>query len=98
MSVTNGKPFAVTTQQANAKWGGCGDPLHCSLCGHVFVPDEIARFVYANGTAGAGCGNFFTCVSCDGEDVLNRGIVNFRAATESARRWGVYGPDWPQHI
>ena len=89
---TKEKPFVVTEQQVKLKWSGAG--LKCALCGHKFVAGDTARWVYANSTPGAGCGNFFTCPACDGPDVLTRGIASFNQATELAKRWGIYGPDW----
>lgn len=72
--------------------------FHCSLCGHVFVAGDAARWIYANGTPGVCTGNFFVCRSCDGDDetVLRRAKDDFSSAVEAAKRWGIYGPDW-QH-
>lgn len=92
MSFLDGKPWTVTQEHVKLKWGGSG--LQCSLCGHKFKAGDVARFVFANGTPDACCGNFFTCVGCDGPDVLQRGIQDHKNACAGAKRWGIYGPDW----
>jgi hypothetical protein len=87
-SFTNGKPWRVTQEQANSKrWAGVG--LACSLCGHKFTAGDVARWVYANSTPEAHCGNFFVCVGCDGPDVLKRGIADFEKTYAAAKRWGI---------
>jgi hypothetical protein len=91
-SFLSGKPWMVSADDVKRKWGGMG--LKCPLCGRKFKAGDVARFVFANGTKAAQCGNFFTCDACDGEDVFQRAIDDFNAAREGAIRWGIYGPDW----
>jgi len=69
----------------------------CALCDKVFEDGDLFRFVYANGTANAHCGNFFVCDKCDGPDVLERGIENYKLAVAGAKRWNIYGPDWMKY-
>lgn len=68
---TNQKRFVVTEEQVKQKWGDDGKGLKCGICGHRFVANDGARWVYANGNTPSYC-NFFTCDSCDGPDVLER--------------------------
>jgi hypothetical protein len=93
MSFTNQKPLEVTPEQHRA-FTRLKKRFGCALCNHVFNVGDIARFVYANGTKDAHCGNFFVCKECDSGDVLEKGIENFKIAQEGAIRWGIYGPDW----
>jgi len=91
MSFTDQKPFVVTEEQTKVHWGG---GFWCKLCGHRFKAGDTARWVYANSTPGAGCGNFMVCDKCDGPDVLKRGIADHKAMVNGCKRWGMYAPDW----
>ena len=98
MSFTDQKPFVLTKEQHKQRWG-CRNKdgrLRCNLCGHKFEVGETARWVYANGEGGNGSGNFFTCESCDGDDVLEKGRESFTKAQTLAKNWGVFGPDWQE--
>jgi len=66
----------------------------CKMCGVQFKAGSIKRWIYANGTHGACTGNFFVCGDCDSDDVLIRAIADYDKMKESARRWGMWGPDW----
>jgi len=96
MSFLDQKPFELTEKLFKARWGTRRKDgrLQCNLCGYLFEVGETARFVYANGSEGNGSGNFFTCVTCDGPDVLDRGKALFEEARRLAKNWGIYGPDW----
>ena len=61
----------------------------CTLCGKIFKAGDTKRWVYAN-DSGVGCGNFFVCGNCDGEDVLERGIADFKKMQEAVKRWQWY--------
>lgn len=67
MSFTDGKPWVVTDKDCRAKWGGAdnGKRFRCYLCGHKFVPGDVARWQYTNDTPDAG-GNPMVCKDCDG--------------------------------
>ncbi len=86
MSFTDQRPFTATADQVKMKWGG---GFHCKLCGHKFGEGDVVRWVYANGTPGAGCRNFLVCHGCDGPDVLERGAEDFRRVVAGAKRWGI---------
>lgn len=86
MSFTDQKPFEVTADDLRRRWGS---GFKCKLCGHEFVLGDTVRWVYANGTPGAQCGNFLVCFGCDGENVLQRGIDDFQATFKAAKRWGI---------
>jgi len=85
-SFTNQQPFVATEQQVKMRWGG---GFKCKLCGHAFAAGDTVRWVYANGTPGAQCGNFLVCQKCDGPDVLERAIAEFKATYAAAKRWGI---------
>ena len=68
---TNQKRFVATKKDCAAKWPMEGEGFKCGLCGHRFTVGEGVRWVYANGNTPS-YRNFFTCDSCDGEDVLER--------------------------
>lgn len=69
----------------------------CVLCGHVFIPGDTARWIYAN-FAGSpvNCGNFFVCQSCDAADeiILQCAKIGYEDAVKKAKQWNIYGPDW----
>lgn len=90
MSFTDQKPFRVA-QEHVVGFTRHRKPWCCSLCGHVFAAGDIARWVYANSTPGLGCGNFFVCPKCDGEngEVLERAKANFQQAIAASKRWGI---------
>ena len=93
MSFTDQKPFVVNQKTFDA-YARIKKPFNCSLCGHKFAVGDKARWVYANSTKDARCGNFFVCADCDGDGVLQRGIESHKLATKLAIQWGIYGPDW----
>ena len=96
MSFTNQQPFSVTNNDISGFTGGRRS-FNCSLCGHVFVVGDVARWVYANfADSPVRCGNFFVCQNCDGDtaDVLQCAKLSFEETVKTAKRWGVYGPDW----
>jgi len=64
---TNCKPFIVTVADIKKPWSGGQDGKYfrCYLCGHKFVPGDVARWEYTNNTPGAG-GNPMVCQRCDG--------------------------------
>lgn len=66
----------------------------CALCGCEFKEGDPHKWIYANSTPHAGCGNFMICEKCDGPDALQRGIESCKQATKMAKQWGLYGPDW----
>lgn len=74
MSFTDQQPFVVTEADLTRPWNGKrdGSRFRCYLCLRKFVPGDVARWQYANGTKGQSFGNFFTCAACDGPDVLDR--------------------------
>ncbi len=75
MSFTDQKPFTVTKEILNYKWGGRSNGKHfkCYMCGHKFKIGDIVRWVYTNDMKGAG-GNPLVCEKCDGsnEDVRQK--------------------------
>lgn len=63
---TNGKPFIVTAEQCQAKWGG-GDrdwKLRCYLCRTEASEGDTFRWVYMNSSTPSP-GNFMVCRTCD---------------------------------
>ena len=95
---TDQKPFVAFAADVQA-FNKHGRTWQCSLCGHVFVAGDVARWIYANGTKGLTCGNFFVCARCDGPDseVLERAGANFDAALSGAKRWRLVAsvpPGW----
>ncbi len=79
MSFTDQLPHQITQDDIDSsKRLVKHDPrqeLRCYLCGIEFVLGDTRRWIYANGTKenpGHGCGNFFVCVKCDGDDVLTK--------------------------
>jgi hypothetical protein len=97
MSFTNRKPFVVTEEQTKQRWGG---GFWCRCCGSKFQAGDTVRWIYANGTKGAGTGNFFVCSACDGEDseVIERAKESYHLAVKLAKQWDIYGPDWQKDI
>jgi hypothetical protein len=81
------KPHVATDRDMHLPWGGAG--FQCSLCGHRFRAGDTYRFVFANATKNARMGNFFVCLGCDGEDVLDRAILDYDKVVGGARRWGI---------
>lgn len=80
MGWIDGKPLQVTEAHLKTNWSGYRDgrKFRCGLCGHRFQLGDTFRFVMANiNGSPTKYGNFFTCASCDGDDVLQR-----RAAME----------------
>ena len=77
MSFTDGKPWVVTKEDVEAKWGTREHHLRCLLCGYLFKNGDVCRFVYANfANSPFNYGNFFTCTGCDGPDVLDRATLH----------------------
>lgn len=98
MSFTDGKQFEVDQERRDAHTRH-RKRFGCSLCGHDFKVGDSARWIYANGTTGAGTGNFFVCASCDvglNSDIIERAKASLAEATRLAKQWGIYGPDWEQ--
>lgn len=89
----NGEPFTVTEEQTKLRWGS---GFNCKLCGENFHTGTVARWIYANGTPGAGTGNFFVCANCDGPNdlIITKAKESLRLAIALATRWNIYGPDW----
>ena len=97
MSFTDGKPHIATEKEvASFKRVNKRTRLRCSLCNVIFEPGMTYRFIYANGTPNAHCGNFFVCEKCDGPDVLQKAIIDYNQAVELSKKWGIYGPDWQE--
>ena len=69
MSFTDQKPRIATLEDTKLAWSGApnGKRFRCYLCNHKFQVGDIYRFVY--NPKGI---NIFTCVQCDGDDVLER--------------------------
>ena len=88
MSFTDRKAF-VLTEDVRVDFKRTRKRFHCKLCGHEFHSGDVLRWIYANGTADLGCGNFFVCAGCDGEDseVLKRAKGSFSKALRLARQW-----------
>lgn len=83
MSFTDGKPMVCTERDCKAPWAGVkgGSAFRCRLCGHRFVPGDVARFVFANGRdSKSRYGNFFTCTQCDGPDIMERAVEQEKEA------------------
>lgn len=96
MSFTDGKQFTVTANDV-ATYKRLKKRYHCNLCGHKFTEGDLARWIYANGTPGAGTGNFFVCSSCDlglNSQIIERAKESLALATKLAKQWDIYGPDW----
>lgn len=98
MSFTDRKPFVATEAQTKLRWGGRSDNFTCKLCGHKFKDGDTVRWLYANGTPGLSCGNFFACSLCDqgDEKTLEAAKESYATAVRLAKQWGIYGPDWQQ--
>jgi len=81
---TDQKPRIATAEDLKRPWSGHrdGSCFRCYLCGHKFEVGDQYRWVYSNGTPGAG-GNPMVCASCDGpnEEVIAR----WKAMHEEAR-------------
>jgi len=91
---TNQQAFIVTANDLTRPWGGHrdGSRFRCALCGHRFTEGDTARWVFTNGTPGAG-GNPFVCSDCDGtnEEVIakwRQHIADFRASKD--KFWSFY--------
>ena len=76
---TNQLPFKADKEDCNKPWsfGKNGSKFKCNLCGYKFKIGDIVRWVY---TGGKGIPNFFTCVKCDGEDVIDRAVKQLNYA------------------
>lgn len=83
-----GKPFNVTSEDVSA-FNKHGRDWSCSLCGHKFKTGDVSRWVYANGTPGAQTGNFFVCLLCDGEDVIDRAVKDLKQTMQAMKRWRI---------
>ncbi len=83
---TDQKPFVASPEDTKKRWGG---GFVCKMCGHKFISGDTVRWVYANGTAGMGTGNFLVCARCDGPDILDRAKADFELALSSSKRWGI---------
>lgn len=83
---TDGKPRVATEKECNVMWSGgeSGRFFHCYLCGHQFQVGDTWRWVYSNGTNGAG-GNPFVCDKCDGS---NEEVIAKWAERVKDVRWG----------
>lgn len=69
---TNGKPWVATQKDIDLRWGDVNS-FRCRLCGHKFAVGDIVRWIYANGPKSPSkYGNFLTCQSCDGPDILEK--------------------------
>ena len=86
MSWTDQKRRIATEKDCQTRWGAGkpGEQFLCSLCGHKFKVGDGWRWVY---TGGKGIVNFFVCDNCDGPDVVDRAIVDFKEISAGARRW-----------
>lgn len=84
---TDQKPFVA--QRLLATFTRLGKRFGCKLCGKNFSDGDKARWVYANGTPGIGCGNFFVCEACDGtnEDVLKKAKEGFEQYLKLRAQW-----------
>jgi hypothetical protein len=79
MSFTDQKPRIATEDDLIAPWSGGkpGEYFRCYLCGHQFVVGDQWRWVYSQSFL-----SFFTCKSCDGDDVKERWVkLNEEART-----------------
>lgn len=93
---TDGKQFVVDGERL-ASFKRIKKRFNCKLCGHVFEMGDQARWIYANGTKGAGCGNFFVCAGCDyglNPQIIERAKESLAKAIAIAKQWDIYGPDW----
>jgi hypothetical protein len=70
-SFTDQKPRVAIAADLAMRWGNAepGARFRCYLCGHRFKVGDVWRWVCGSG---AGVVNFFTCETCDGDDVLAR--------------------------
>ncbi len=75
MKITDQKPRVVSLGGINGKYFRCG------MCGHRFMVGDYFRFVMP-GSSGVPMTNFFTCVKCDGEDILERWISKYERFKE----------------
>jgi len=73
MSFTDQRPRTATERDLATRWmgGKPGEYFRCCMCGHRFAVGDYWRWVYTNGTPGAG-GNPIVCEGCDGMDVIGR--------------------------
>lgn len=75
---TDQKSRIATPEDCKAKWSGGSDGkfFRCYLCGHRFQPNDIWRWVYANGQTVEinnkiyGLSNFLVCDACDNDDII----------------------------
>jgi len=73
-SFVDQKPRVATEKDVQAKWGPreSGDGFRCYMCGHRFEVGDVWRWVYA---VSRSCINFLVCEKCDGENVLDRWVM-----------------------
>lgn len=96
MSFTDRKSFQINNEIL-AAFKRTKKRFNCKLCGHNFEVGDTARWIYANSKESpVRCGNFFVCGKCDGDDdaVLLRAKDSYELATQLAKQWDIYGPEW----